>query len=113
MLKELDSWFLILDKDGQLSPGAHIHNFQPSQALVAFFDMQYCGLCPDNFTYPFLLEACFGQDSLRLVQMIHTHIEKLGFCSDIFVPNSLIDSYCKCGSIGVYAARKLFMVMEE
>ncbi|THG00517.1 hypothetical protein TEA_004012 [Camellia sinensis var. sinensis] len=92
---------------------AHIHNSQPSQAFAAFFDMQYCGLCPDNFTYPFLLKACSGQALLRLVQMIHTHIEKFGFCSDIFVPNSLIDCYCKCGWIGVYEARKLFTVMEE
>ncbi|KAL7232307.1 hypothetical protein ACSBR2_010346 [Camellia fascicularis] len=92
---------------------AHIYNSQPSQAFAAFFDMQYCGLCPDNFTYPFLLKACSGQASLRLVQMIHTHIEKFGFCSDIFVPNSLIDCYCKCGWIGVYEARKLFTVMEE
>ncbi|GFS32455.1 tetratricopeptide repeat (TPR)-like superfamily protein [Actinidia rufa] len=45
--------------------------------------------------------------------MIHNHIEKFGFCSDIFVPNSLIDSYSNCGLIGVHAARKLFAAMEE
>lgn len=43
--------------------------------------------------------------------MLHTHIEKCGFCSDIFVPNALIDSYSKCGPVGVSAAKKLFMVM--
>lgn len=45
--------------------------------------------------------------------MIHSHIEKFGFSSDIFVPNSLIDSYSKCGSVGLQAARKLFGVMVE
>ncbi|GMP30667.1 hypothetical protein CsSME_00005229 [Camellia sinensis var. sinensis] len=92
---------------------AHIQNSQPSQALAAFFEMRNRGVWPDNFTYPFVLKACSGQDSLRLVQMIHTHVEKYGFGSDIFVPNSLIDSYSKCGSMGIQAARKLFMVMVE
>lgn len=45
--------------------------------------------------------------------MIHTHIEKYGFCSDIFVPNSLIDSYSKCGPHGLTWAKKLFAVMDE
>ncbi|KAL6960809.1 hypothetical protein U1Q18_038572 [Sarracenia purpurea var. burkii] len=92
---------------------AHIQNSQHPQAFATFFDMQHCGVFPDNFTYPFLLKACSGKSSLRLVQMIHTHIEKFGFCSDIFVPNSLIDSYSKCGVLGVHAARKLFTVMVE
>ncbi|XP_057492182.1 pentatricopeptide repeat-containing protein At3g29230-like [Actinidia eriantha] len=92
---------------------AHIQNSQPSQAFEAFFDMQNRGVCPDNFTYSFLLKGCSGKASLKLVQMVHTHIEKFGFCSDIFVPNSLIDSYSKCGLIGVHAARKLFAAMAE
>ncbi|XWS44353.1 hypothetical protein CRYUN_Cryun15aG0037900 [Craigia yunnanensis] len=48
-----------------------------------------------------------------MVQMIHTQIEKNGFLSDIFVPNALIDSYSKFGELGVKAALKLFMVMED
>ena len=92
---------------------AHVRNSQPSQAFATFFEMQSNGVYPDNFTYPFLLKACSGHSLYPMVQMIHTHIEKFGFCSDIFVPNSLIDSYSKCGSFGVNAARKLFMVMGE
>lgn len=45
--------------------------------------------------------------------MIHAQVEKLGFLADIVVPNSLIDSYCKCGLLGVGEARKLFTVMGE
>lgn len=73
--------------------------------------MQSNGVSPDNYTYSFLLKACSGKAWLSVVQMVHTHIEKCGFCSDIFVPNALIDSYSKCGPVGVFAAKKLFLAM--
>ncbi|XP_050289190.1 pentatricopeptide repeat-containing protein At3g29230-like [Quercus robur] len=92
---------------------AHVHNSQPSQAFAAFFQMLSDGVSPDNFTYPFLVKACSGESWFPVVQMVHAHVEKFGFFSDIFVPNSLIDSYSKCGFVGVNAARKLFMVMGE
>ncbi|KAK6913313.1 Pentatricopeptide repeat [Dillenia turbinata] len=90
---------------------AHAQNSQPFSAFSVFCDMQNSGLFPDNFTYPFLLKSFSGQSWLKEVQMIHTHVEKFGLCSDIFVPNALIDSYCKCGYSGVNAARKLFATM--
>ncbi|XP_030513745.1 pentatricopeptide repeat-containing protein At3g29230 [Rhodamnia argentea] len=87
---------------------AYAQNSEASRAFATFLQMQRNGVFADNFTYPCLLRACCGQTSLSLVQMIHAHIEKFGFWADIFVPNSLIDTYCKCGSLGVRAARKLF-----
>ncbi|GAB2287752.1 Pentatricopeptide repeat-containing protein At3g29230 [Dionaea muscipula] len=90
---------------------AHVQNSQQFQAFSAFFDMQLKGIPPDNFTYPFLLRGCGGGCSLRMVEMIHCHIEKFGFLGDIFVPNTLIDSYCKCGAAGLCSARKLFRGM--
>ncbi|PPR82145.1 hypothetical protein GOBAR_AA38570 [Gossypium barbadense] len=72
--------------------------------------MQGNGVLADNFTYPCLLKAC---DSLELVKMIHTLIEKNGFLSDIFVPNALIDSYSKFGELGIKAALKMFTIMED
>ncbi|XP_042498637.1 pentatricopeptide repeat-containing protein At3g29230 [Macadamia integrifolia] len=92
---------------------AFTQNSQPSVAFSIFFHMQKNGVSPDNFTYPFLLKACSGQFALRQVQMVHSHIEKLGFSADIFVPNSLIDTYSKCGACGVAAARILFAAMED
>ncbi|KAI3748005.1 hypothetical protein L6452_10809 [Arctium lappa] len=92
---------------------AHVHNSQPAQAFAIFFLMQSSGVFPDNFTYPFLLKACSGQNDFPLVKMIHTHIQKYGFCSDIYVPNALIDSYSRCGLVGVGAAKKVFSVMED
>lgn len=92
---------------------AHVHNSQPAQAFAIFFLMQSFGVFPDNFTYPFLLKACSGQNDFPLVKMIHTHIQKYGFCSDIYVPNALIDSYSRCGLVGVGAAKKVFSVMDD
>ncbi|XP_057968816.1 pentatricopeptide repeat-containing protein At3g29230 [Malania oleifera] len=92
---------------------AQVQNSQPSQAFSTFLEMRGIGMEPDNFTYPFLLKACSAKPSLRTVEMIHNHIEKFGFCSDVFVPNSLIDTYSKCGPVGVSAAKKLFMAMPE
>jgi hypothetical protein len=56
--------------------------------------MQRNGVYTDNFKYRFLLKACYGESWFPMVQMIHSHILKFGFFfPDIFVPNSLIDSY--------------------
>lgn len=78
------------------------------------FDMQRAGVCPDNYTYPLLLKACVNAKcSVKVVEMIHSQVEKLGFCADIFVPNSLIDTYCRFGSSGVGCAKRLFDAMAE
>lgn len=92
---------------------AHIQNLEPLMAFSVFFDMQDSGAWADNFTYSFLLKACSGKAWARVVQMIHAQVEKMGFCLDIFVSNSLVDSYAKCGLVGIEAARKVFEEMPE
>ncbi|KAG0501458.1 hypothetical protein HPP92_001530 [Vanilla planifolia] len=85
---------------------AFAHNSLPTLSLLAFVRMQRSSIPVDSFTYPFLLKSFSG--ALRPVQLIHAHIVKLGFLSDIFVPNSLVDSYSKAGEAGLCAAMKLF-----
>ncbi|PIA62935.1 hypothetical protein AQUCO_00200744v1 [Aquilegia coerulea] len=92
---------------------AYTQNSLQFQAFSTFFEMQENGVFPDNFTYPFLLKACSGQFGFQQVQMIHAHIEKFGFFTNIFVPNILIDTYSKCGTSGVDTARRLFGAMTE
>ncbi|KAJ4826301.1 Pentatricopeptide repeat-containing protein [Turnera subulata] len=92
---------------------ACVHNSEVFLAFSVFFEMQRNWLFPDNFTYPFLLKACNGESWLPLVRMIHNHAEKCGFLGDLFVPNALIDSYCKCGALGVGYAARLFASMED
>ncbi|GAV77586.1 LOW QUALITY PROTEIN: PPR domain-containing protein/PPR_2 domain-containing protein, partial [Cephalotus follicularis] len=76
-------------------------NSQPLRAFFTFFEMQRSGVFADNFTYPFLLKACSCQNRLPTVKMIHAHVEKCGFRADIIVPNSLIDTYSKCGEMNI------------
>ncbi|KAA8527699.1 hypothetical protein F0562_035432 [Nyssa sinensis] len=59
------------------------------------------GVRASNFTYPFLLKACSALDSVRGGERLHTHVFKLKFRSDLFVKNSLIHMYCKCGCIDI------------
>ncbi|XP_031286693.1 pentatricopeptide repeat-containing protein At3g29230-like [Pistacia vera] len=92
---------------------ACVQNSKDVHAFRVFFEMQKDGVFADNYTYPFILKACGGQNGLKVVQMIHTLIEKCGFLSVIPVINALIDSYSKCGVVGVIAAKKLFMVLGE
>ncbi|CAI0453925.1 unnamed protein product [Linum tenue] len=92
---------------------AHVRSSQPSMAFAALLEMQQNGIFPDNFTYPFLLKACNGEPWLPVVQMIHGSLEKVDFFGDIFVPNSLIDSYSKCGALGIQSAMRLFRSMDS
>jgi len=104
-------------------PNVHLYNYlirayslsgNESNSLCAFgvlLKMQVDGVLADNFTYPFLLKGCNGSSWSKMVKMVHAHVEKLGFYGDIFVPNSLIDCYCRCG--GVEMAMKVFSGMEE
>ncbi|KAL6553035.1 hypothetical protein OROGR_006877 [Orobanche gracilis] len=111
---------LALNVFGQIqSPNAHLHNTlirayirnsEPAKAFEVFCDMLRSGIAPDSYTYHFLLKACSG---LKFVKMIHAQMEKLSLYSDLFVPNSLIDAYSKCGLMGVKAAKMVFDVMEE
>lgn len=67
------------------------------QALLTYLDMLEIGVEPDNFTYPALLKACaFLSASVEGMQ-IHGHILKHGLLGDVFVHNSLINMYGKCG----------------
>ncbi|GMH18945.1 hypothetical protein Nepgr_020786 [Nepenthes gracilis] len=57
------------------------------------------GLCPDNFTYPFVLKAigCLGdvKESLK----IHGSLVKNGMEFDLYVCNSLVSMYAEMGCI--------------
>ncbi|KAH0468871.1 hypothetical protein IEQ34_002103 [Dendrobium chrysotoxum] len=83
---------------------AFAYNSLPSLSFTTFSRMQLSGVKGDSFTYSFLLKSCHGHP--RRVQAIHGQLARLGFSADIFVPNSLIDSYSKAGEPGL--ARKVF-----
>eukprot|EP01018_Ginkgo_biloba_P011245 Gb_34297 [translate_table: standard] len=81
------------------------------EGLALYYQMQRAGLQPDNFTFPFVLKACATLSALQKAEEIHYHIMRSGLESDIFVGNSLVTMYAKCGKIEF--ARKLFDKMPK
>eukprot|EP01018_Ginkgo_biloba_P020539 Gb_40679 [translate_table: standard] len=61
--------------------------------------MQGVGIKPNKFTFPFVLKACARLSSLQEGKLIHHHIFRYGFESDVFVGPYLVAKYAKCGNI--------------
>ncbi|KAI3732104.1 hypothetical protein L1987_63301 [Smallanthus sonchifolius] len=59
---------------------------------------------PDSYTYPLLIQASIG--SVLEGKEVHDHVVKMGFDSDVYVRNTLINMYAVCGSM--MDARKVF-----
>ncbi|KAG0472723.1 hypothetical protein HPP92_014580 [Vanilla planifolia] len=78
----------------------------PSQAIYYFNQMSSSGVPPDHHSYPFVLTACARLQSPEPGWVFHAQTVKLGFESDAYVLNSLIQLYACYGFIG--DARKLF-----
>lgn len=68
-------------------------------AMALYYQMEEEGVEPDRFTFPRVLKACAGIGSVSHGEAIHRHIVRLGFVTDIFVLNALVDMYAKCGDI--------------
>lgn len=77
----------------------HVKDNDFETALELFKEMIYRGYLPDNFTYPFVLKASAGLGLMKLGRKIHGQVFKLGYSDDLFVQNSLINMYGKCGNI--------------
>ncbi|CAK9226167.1 unnamed protein product [Sphagnum troendelagicum] len=72
---------------------------QGQKALKLFQQMQKEGLQPGWVTFVAVLNACASILALEEGRCAHEQIIQRGCESDVFVGNSLIDMYAKCGSI--------------
>ncbi|KAG8375143.1 hypothetical protein BUALT_Bualt10G0069700 [Buddleja alternifolia] len=86
----------------------YIKDLNAEEAIFTYIDMLEIGVRPDNFTYPAVLKAIALLSALGEGMQIHGHIVKLGFVDDVFVQNSLISMYGKCGRI-----RRCLAVFED
>ncbi|XP_021298905.1 pentatricopeptide repeat-containing protein At2g13600 [Herrania umbratica] len=83
----------------------YTQNGEDEEALRLFRLLKRESVCPTHYTFGNLLNACANLADLQLGRQAHTHVLKHGFRfqfgedSDIFVGNSLIDMYMKCGSV--------------
>ncbi|KAM2308147.1 hypothetical protein COP1_030299 [Malus domestica] len=76
---------------------AYTKNFMFNEALELFGSLlRYPYLCPDSYTYPSVLKGCGALGEVSLGKMIHNHLIKIGFVSDIVVASSLVCMYAKC-----------------
>ncbi|KAL5752174.1 hypothetical protein ACOSP7_022350 [Xanthoceras sorbifolium] len=83
----------------------YTQNGDNEEALELFRLLKRECVCPTHYTFGNLLNACANLADLQLGRQAHTHVLKHGFRfqsgeePDIFVGNSLIDMYMKCGSV--------------
>ncbi|OVA06807.1 Pentatricopeptide repeat [Macleaya cordata] len=81
-------------------------NLLGEEALRLFTKMRKDGLCPTDYTFGSVLNACGSLTILQQGRQIHSLLTKTGSDRNVFVASSLIDMYSKCGTID--EARKIF-----
>ncbi|CAN5972805.1 unnamed protein product [Sphagnum jensenii] len=77
----------------------HVKCGQGYKALELFQQMQQEGVQPNTITFVGFLNACASEAALEEGRCTHQQIISSSFESDLFVVNSLIDMYVKCGSM--------------
>jgi pentatricopeptide repeat protein len=69
------------------------------KALELSWNMHCKGMELDQFAFSSALNACAGLSALEQGKQFHAHVFKVGYESDVFAGNALINMYAKCGSI--------------
>lgn len=93
----------------------YTQNGENEEALSLFVLLKRESVCPTHYTFANILKACADLAELHLGMQAHVHVLKHGFKfqsgeeADIFVGNSLIDMYVKCGCVedGYLVFRKM------
>ncbi|CAM6040507.1 unnamed protein product [Sphagnum compactum] len=78
----------------------HVKCGQGQKALELFQQMQQEGVWPNSVTFVGVLNACASVIALEEGRFVHQQIIQSGLETDVFVANSLVDMYAKCGSMG-------------
>lgn len=68
------------------------------EAMALFQDMVGSGVRPDEFSLSTLLNACTGLGDIGQGKKLHGYLLKLGYGSDLFSSNALVDMYAKVGN---------------
>ncbi|EES19615.1 pentatricopeptide repeat-containing protein At2g27610 [Sorghum bicolor] len=81
-----------------------------SDVMELFFRMRAEGVWPNSVTFASVLSVVASQGMVDLGRRVHAQSVKFGCCSTVFVCNSLMNMYAKCGL--VEEARVVFCGME-
>ncbi|KAH9300448.1 hypothetical protein KI387_012031 [Taxus chinensis] len=73
--------------------------------------MQQVGLKPSFFTFGSILKTCGGGGIQERGKLVHAHIIKTGFESDVYVGFEIVDMYAECE--GIEDALVVFYKMPE
>lgn len=99
---DIVSWNAIL--------AAYVHQCQEEKALLMYERMQEEGMLPDARTFVTSLQACGllaekeGDDQpanlkfLEKAKALHAQAGLMGYSANVFIENSLVSIYAKCGS---------------
>ncbi|KAL0397478.1 UNVERIFIED_CONTAM: Pentatricopeptide repeat-containing protein [Sesamum calycinum] len=82
------------------------HNGLYSKALEFYVEMRKLEVKPDSYTFPSVINACGSLMDLERGRVVHEDVMELGFGSDLFINNALIDMYSRCNELG--RAREVF-----
>jgi pentatricopeptide repeat protein len=88
----------------------HVKCGEGQRGVELFQQMQHEGVQPDHFTFVVALNACASaKTALEEGRCIHQEISSCHSQSNLFVGNSLVDMYAKCGS--KKGVQKVFVMM--
>lgn len=76
-----------------------IQSEQWFEALSLFREMRKEGIRPDSVIVAAVLPACGRLELKQIGMALQGCAVSIGFESDLFVSNALIDMYCKCGDV--------------
>ncbi|XP_022974177.1 pentatricopeptide repeat-containing protein At3g03580-like isoform X3 [Cucurbita maxima] len=82
-----------------------------TQALGYYTEMRETKLQPDAYTFPSVINSCARLLDLKMGRVVHEHVEEMGFESDLYIGNALIDMYCRFGDLE--KARYMFDEMSD
>ncbi|XP_023536132.1 pentatricopeptide repeat-containing protein At4g33170 [Cucurbita pepo subsp. pepo] len=77
----------------------YVDNGDEDRALAVYHLMRVSGVQPDEYTLATLVKASSCLTALEQGKQIHANVIKLDYSFDHFVGTSLVDMYCKCGSV--------------
>lgn len=78
---------------------AYVQSNRFHEALLLFTEMQSNHIKLDKFVAASMLSACTGLGALKQGEWIHDYITKNGIEIDPKLATTIIDMYCKCGSL--------------
>ncbi|KAG1359029.1 putative pentatricopeptide repeat-containing protein [Cocos nucifera] len=81
----------------------HVKNDQCEEAVGLFSEMVMSGIRPNEFGFSCVLNACTASQDLRHGREVHGYLTRLGYDSDPFTSNALVDMYAKLGNINAAA----------